>query len=167
MSAPKKARPTRVGARSLATSNLRDFGFSTGRLKTKVFDIEGRASNNNSQACRRAPRAQAGLDTTGSLSFRAINRAAINALRAVLGRLLPGGKTVGNEYVVRNPTRADRHAGSFRINVLSGRWADFATGDRGGDIISLVAYLEGVRQSEAARLVARMLGMKLNEPHHG
>jgi hypothetical protein len=55
--------------------------------------------------------------------------------------------------------RADRHAGSFKVNLRTGRWADFATGDRGGDPVSLVAYLEGVTQGEAARLVSVMLGL--------
>ena len=31
----------------------------------------------------------------------------------------------GSEYVVRNPIRADRTAGSFLVNVRSGKWADF------------------------------------------
>lgn len=94
-----------------------------------------------------------------AIDFTAINRVALTALPAVLARLAPGGKIVGGEYVARNPTRADRHAGSFKINMRSGRWCDFATGDKGGDVVSLVAYLEGVKQGDAARLLARMLGM--------
>ena len=48
--------------------------------------------------------------------------------------LLPAGCLDGHEYVALNPTRTDRHAGSFRINIHTGRWADFATGDKGGDV---------------------------------
>jgi hypothetical protein len=73
---------------------------------------------------------------------------------------LPGGKISGGEYVVRNPTRADRRPGSFKINLRSGRWSDFATGDCGGDPISLVAYTEGMSQGEAARMLARMLRLE-------
>jgi hypothetical protein len=70
--------------------------------------------------------------------------------------------------VVLNPIRADRRLGSFKINVRTGRWADFATGDKGGDPVSLVAYLEGVSQVEAARLLGRMLGLNTREArHHG
>jgi hypothetical protein len=54
--------------------------------------------------------------------------------------------------------RADRHLGSFKINLRTGRWADFATGDAGGDLISLRAYLDGIRQGEAARRIAREIG---------
>jgi hypothetical protein len=43
--------------------------------------------------------------------------------------------------------------------MRTGRWADFATGDKGGDIVSLAAYLFGLSQSEAARQVAQMLGL--------
>jgi hypothetical protein len=61
---------------------------------------------------------------------------------------LPGGKNCGGEYVVRNPTRADHRRGSFKINLRSGRWSDFAAGDKGGDPISLAAYVEGVSPLE-------------------
>ena len=72
----------------------------------------------------------------------------------------PDGRVVGREYVARNPTRADRRPGSFRINVHSGKWSDFATGDKGGDVVSLAAYLSGTGQGEAARSLADMLGVR-------
>ena len=50
-------------------------------------------------------------------------------------------------------------ARSFSVNMRTGRWADFATGDRGGDVVSLAAYLHGLRQGEAARKLADMLGL--------
>ncbi|WP_363350184.1 hypothetical protein [Methylocystis echinoides] len=96
---------------------------------------------------------------TNRLDFDAVNRAALSALPAVLHRLLPGGKAVAGEYVVRNPRRADRSPGSFKVNLRTGRWADFASGDKGGDAVSLVAYLEDVNQGKAARLLSEMLGL--------
>ena len=96
----------------------------------------------------------------GPINFAAINRAALAAFPAVLARILPGGKRVGAEIVALNPRRADRRLGSFKINRYNGRWADFATGDKGGDPISLVAYLADVSQGEAARLLARMLDLE-------
>jgi hypothetical protein len=98
-----------------------------------------------------------------AIDFERINRAALAVLPVVLRRLLPGGRILGHEYVARNPTRADRRAGSFKANVCTGKWADFATGDKGGDTVSLVAYVEGVSQSEAARLLSGMLGVTLGE----
>ena len=76
-----------------------------------------------------------------STDFEAINRAALQNFDVMLARLLPGSKRVGAELVALNPRRADRHLGSFKINCCTGKWSDFATGDKGGDPISLVAYL--------------------------
>ncbi|HGW5373316.1 hypothetical protein ACEOH9_10290 [Pseudomonas aeruginosa] len=45
--------------------------------------------------------------------------------------------------------------------LADGRWHDFATGDGGGDLVSLTAYLWGVHQSDAARDLARRLGLHL------
>lgn len=97
------------------------------------------------------------------IDFEAINRAALAALPAILRRLLPDGRIIGGEWVARNPTRGDRRPGSFKINLRSGRWADFATGDKGGDPVSLCAYVEGVPQGEAAQRLARMLGLDTRE----
>lgn len=93
------------------------------------------------------------------LDFGTINTAALGDLTALLARWLPDGRMRGWEYEARNPRRADRHVGSFRVNLHSGRWADFATGDRGGDPVSLAAYLFGLSQAEAARRLAVMLGL--------
>ena len=91
--------------------------------------------------------------------FDGINRAALARLPEILARWLPDGRVAGAEYVARNPTRTDRQPGSFKINLRSGQWADFATGDRGGDPVSLAAYLAGCGQAEAARELAAMLGL--------
>jgi hypothetical protein len=102
-----------------------------------------------------------------ALDFAAINQAALAAFPAVLNRLLPGGKTIGRELVALNPRRADRRIGSFKVNRYNGRWMDFATGDKGGDPVSLVAYLADVSQGEAARLLANMLGLEIGGRRHG
>jgi hypothetical protein len=94
-----------------------------------------------------------------ALDFDAINQAVRVSFHAVLVRILPDGKTIGGEYVARNPRRVDHRLGSFKVNLRTGRWADFATGDRGGDPISLVAYLENISQGEAALLLAQMTGL--------
>jgi Prophage CP4-57 regulatory protein (AlpA) len=108
----------------------------------------------------RAGEPREGLAMNGPIDFAEINRAALAAFPAVLARILPGGKRVGAEIVELNPRRADSRLGSFKVNRYNGRWADFATGDKGGDPISLVAYLADVSQGEAARLLARMLDLE-------
>lgn len=92
-------------------------------------------------------------------SFSTVNAAALVALPALLSRWLPDGRAQGREYIARNPRRLDRKAGSFSVNLHTGRWADFATGDKGGDVISLAAYLGGIGQFEAMRSLANMLGV--------
>ncbi len=94
------------------------------------------------------------------IDFAAVNRAALAALPALLRRWLPDGRQVGREYLARNPRRADKRAGSFKVNTRTGRWADFATGDAGGDVVSLCAYLAGIGQAEAARSLADMLQVR-------
>ncbi|CAI3949663.1 hypothetical protein [Commensalibacter papalotli (ex Botero et al. 2024)] len=73
---------------------------------------------------------------------------------------LPNGIVRQHEYIALNPTRHDQHLGSFRINMHSGQWADFATSDRGGDLIALLAYLDQSTQSKAARKISALLGLK-------
>jgi hypothetical protein len=95
-----------------------------------------------------------------SVDFPKINAAAHRALPLILMRWLPDGKRQGREFIAKNPTRADANPGSFSINLSTGKWSDFATGDRGGDPISLAAYLFGLSQVDAARRVADMLGLR-------
>jgi hypothetical protein len=85
------------------------------------------------------------------IDFTAVNLAALRALPLILQRWLPDGKRHG---------RADRSTGSFSINLVTGKWGDFATNDSGGDPISLAAYLFGLSQVDAARRLADMLGIE-------
>ncbi len=93
------------------------------------------------------------------VDFAAVNAAALRALPALLARWLPDGRQLGAEWVARNPKRADRRAGSFKVNLRTGKWGDFATGEKGGDPVSLAAYLANIGQVEAARELGRALGI--------
>jgi hypothetical protein len=104
---------------------------------------------------------------SGRIDFTRINAAALVNLGAICRRLLPNGRREGNEFVALNPRRNDHNLGSFKINLRSGVWCDFASGDRGGDPVSLVAFIEGCRQSEAALKLARMLGLDAGGRRHG
>lgn len=68
---------------------------------------------------------------------------------ALLQKWLPDGRTEGKEWVATNPTRADSAPGSFKVCVRTGKWSDFAVGESGGDLISLYAYLRGLKAGEA------------------
>ncbi len=96
-----------------------------------------------------------------TIAFERIAREAAPRAETIVSRWLPDGRREAGEWVARNPRRADRKPGSFKVNIRSGRWGDFATGDKGGDLISLAAYLFDLDQAEAARRVADMLGVSL------
>jgi putative DNA primase/helicase len=92
--------------------------------------------------------------------FRGVASAALRVAQDLVPRWLPGGRAEGNEWVAANPRRPSSDGGgAFRINLHSGAWADFAGSDKGGDLISLWAYLHGLEQWPACRAVAEQLGI--------
>ena len=93
-----------------------------------------------------------------SIDFEALRHESLPYLPAILQRLIPGGKIVGREYIVRNPKRSDAKPGSFKINLTTGRWADWAVDVGGYDTASLVAYILDMTQPDAARWVMRSIG---------
>lgn len=94
-------------------------------------------------------------------SFAEVKAAALRSIDRVLAHWLPGGKRVdgGKEYTAPNPTRADKHAGSLKVNLGKGTWCDFATGDKGGDLIDLVHYLDGGSEVDACNKLADFLSL--------
>jgi len=69
----------------------------------------------------------------------------------ILRQLVGNGEIQGKSYVALNPTRNDRHIGSFFIDIATGRFYDFATGDKGGDVIDLAAYIYNCGIGEAVQ----------------
>ncbi|MNZ23756.1 hypothetical protein D3C78_408810 [compost metagenome] len=92
-------------------------------------------------------------------TFSEVKRAALQTIDRVLAHWLPGGKRVdgGKEYTAANPTRVDKRAGSLKVNLAKGTWSDFATGDKGGDLIDLVRYLDGGSDVDACNKLADFL----------
>lgn len=93
------------------------------------------------------------------INFDQINSVALANAPAILSRWLPDGFLEGDEFTALNPKRSDSRKGSFKINIRTGKWADFATGDSGSDLIALAAYLFDLKQGEAARKLSSMLGI--------
>jgi len=94
-----------------------------------------------------------------NLSFQDINKMSLQRGQWILNWILPSGRIVGSEWVSVNPKRRDTSPGSFKVNLNTGKWADFATGDKGGDLISLIAYLDNVSQLSAAKKLSEILGV--------
>lgn len=95
--------------------------------------------------------------------FEKVAYAALPMATVILDRLGVTYRQNGHEAQMLNNTRGDKNYGSFNLNLRTGRWADFATGDKGGDLISLAAYLTGQRQIDAAKELAAMLGVTLDD----
>jgi uncharacterized protein (DUF927 family) len=96
--------------------------------------------------------------------FATIAAAALANFGPVMAALgLAGGKQSGPEYLPLNPKRDDHTPGSFSINRNSGFWMDAADNAKGGDLISLAAYLQGCSQIEAAERLAGPLGIQTPE----
>lgn len=62
---------------------------------------------------------------------------------------LPEGKREGHEWAVGN--LAGDAGDSLKVNLHSGKWADFAAGSKGGDLTSLYAAIHNLSQLEAAK----------------
>lgn len=100
------------------------------------------------------------------IEIQRIADAALFAVDSLLPEWLPDGARKGKEFWPTNPVRGDRKPGSFSINMATGTWHDFASGDKGGDLVSLLAYLRGCRQIDAARAIAGQLGIEFGGNRH-
>ena len=100
-------------------------------------------------------------DNVPALTSADIARRVLAHANTLLPRWLPHGERRGHEYVALNPRRGDKRLGSFAVNTRTGRWADFATGDGGGDLIALYAYLNAMPQRQAALELSREVGYDL------
>ena len=71
---------------------------------------------------------------------------------------LPGGQQRGHEYVCGSLS-GDKGT-SCSVNLTNGRWADFASDEQGGDLLSLYAAIHGLTMTRAALQVARENGLE-------
>lgn len=133
-------------------------GRSWNRFQGREADERGEHERPGAKLGREARRAS--VVSSACFDFACLNKLACCRLLSLVPRWLPHGRRQGLEWIACNPRRNDRKLGSFKINLVTGRWADFATGDKGGDPISLLAFVRGVSQGEAARLLRRELGLR-------
>ena len=82
-------------------------------------------------------------------NYPAIAAKLLSRARENLISWLPGGKFRGEEFVVGdlrgNPGE------SLIINILSGKWMDFSTGERGHDLLDLYAAINNMSRDRAAK----------------
>lgn len=95
------------------------------------------------------------------LDFTGLAGVLLSRCEEFLPSWAPGGKLVGREYMAGS-TRGGP-GDSFRFNIEKGAWADFATGEKGGDMIALYAAIQGIRNGEAAKQLADQLNYSLSD----
>lgn len=97
--------------------------------------------------------------STNRIDFAKLNELALACLEEILTDSLGlDVKIQGSEILMLNPRRQDYAYGSFSINSETGLWADFADDDaKGGDVVSLAAYILAIGQVEAAQLLTEFL----------
>lgn len=71
---------------------------------------------------------------------------------------LPGGAKRGHEWTCGN--LAGEKGTSCSVNLNTGAWADFATGEKGGDLISLYAAIHGLQMIDAAKSLVEDLHLE-------
>ncbi len=99
------------------------------------------------------------MSAGGGIEYiRKVADAALGDAEGLVSQWLPDGKLKSGEWWARNPTRDDRHASNFSVNIASGKWSDLASGDAGLDLVSLYKFIYGGTMMEAARAVADCLG---------
>lgn len=91
------------------------------------------------------------------LPFAAIKAASPSFVDAFCQRYLPGAKKTGQWWKARVPWREDKTP-SLGVHA-SGRWKDFSRGDR-GDLVDLLARIDGCALPEAAKRLAAMMGIR-------
>lgn len=96
------------------------------------------------------------------LDFQGLAAQLLQSSEAYLSQWLPAGKRRGNEYLCGDLYGSEGE--SLSINIATGKWADFATGDKGGDLISLYAAIHGIQPSEAYKQLGG--GEQLQPPRH-
>lgn len=116
------------------------------------------AQSKSVRASSRAALVAAQVRADDRVDIAAVAAAALPYLPSLCERWLPSGRREGREWVCGSlrgePGR------SCKVNLSTGRWCDFATGERGGDAVALAAAIAGLTQVEAARRLATMLGME-------
>ena len=97
-----------------------------------------------------------------SIDFAQLSAELLDRAEQLVAEWLPGGKKDGQEW--RCGSLSGDPGKSLAVNLRTGMWSDFQSGDKGGDLISLYAAIHSLKQGEAARELADRLGMAQQPP---
>lgn len=96
------------------------------------------------------------------INFAALADALLARADTLVPMWLPGGVHRGNEYVCGSLSGGSGTSCSVNIGngERAGRWSDFASDEKGNDLISLYAAINGLTMGKAAVQVAREEGLE-------
>jgi putative DNA primase/helicase len=94
----------------------------------------------------------------GPIDFAGLAAALLQRAETLVPQWLRDGKRRGHEWVCGDLSGAE--GDSLSVNLVTGLWCDFQSGDKGGDLISLFAAIEGKNNGQAARELMAELGMQ-------
>ena len=103
---------------------------------------------------------------SGPVAFSDVVEALQARARDVAEAYAPGGRMDRGRYVALCPWRADRHAGSFYVNLTgpyAGKFHDHATGEH-GDMLDLIQLALGADRKGAFDEARRFLGLDAETP---
>jgi len=88
-----------------------------------------------------------------SLDFQDLHAKLMNRFDDFVPLWLPGGKLLNNEFECGDLTGVAGQ--SLKVNILNGMWCDFATGEAGGDLISLYAAIQDCTMGDAYKILSK------------
>lgn len=91
------------------------------------------------------------------IDFTGLNSRLLASAETLLEQWLPGGRRHGKEYVCGGLSGGEGR--SLSVNINSGVWKDFASGDGGGDLVSLFAAINGLNNGQAAVRLRDEMGL--------
>ncbi|MBF0131046.1 MAG: hypothetical protein HQL75_00455 [Magnetococcales bacterium] len=103
----------------------------------------------------------------GKIDFERIANTALLSSTDLLFEWFPAGVLDGHEFKIGDVTGSK--GSSLSINVKTGKWSDFASGLKGGDLISLYAAIQtkgsptGKDQTKAAVAIAKRFNLNIEE----
>jgi putative DNA primase/helicase len=92
------------------------------------------------------------------IKFTALADALLAQADTLVPMWLPGGTKRGHEYVCGSLSGGT--GASCSVNLVNGKWADFAANEAGKDLVGLYAAIHGLAMGKAAVQLARELGLE-------
>lgn len=99
-----------------------------------------------------------------TIDFASLAAELSSRAEALVADWLPGGRRDGHEWRCGSLSgdEGDSCAVNIGQGIARGRWSDFATGEGGGDLISLYAAIHGLSMGAAARQICADLAITQN-----